>query len=251
MVFSLTGKRFRIRLLKACICLACGYAILPTHANDAIQFNIDVLDVNDRKNIDLSQFSRSGYIMPGVYNMAIHLNKSELPEQNVNFYPPDNDDKGSQACLTAALVEQLGLKPSMLEKLTWWHNGECLDPASLKGMEARGDLATSALYLSIPQAYLEYTAENWGRPRVGMKASPGCCLTTTSTARFSDNSMTAPGVTTSAATAPPVPTWAPGDCAPTGKGESLANPARGKVQTIGWTGAVTTPIARCRRCVRA
>ncbi|HCB3602715.1 MULTISPECIES: outer membrane usher protein [Serratia] len=173
MVFSLTGKRFRIRLLKACICLACGYAILPTHANDAIQFNIDVLDVNDRKNIDLSQFSRSGYIMPGVYNMAIHLNKSELPEQNVSFYPPDNDDKGSQACLTAALVEQLGLKPSMLEKLTWWHNGECLDPASLKGMEARGDLATSALYLSIPQAYLEYTAENWDPPSRWDEGIPG------------------------------------------------------------------------------
>lgn len=34
----------------------------------------------------------------------------------------------------------------------------------MKGMEIRGDLPTTSLYLSIPQAYLEYTDENWDPP---------------------------------------------------------------------------------------
>lgn len=59
-------------------------------------------------------------------------------------------------------------------------SGECLDEVSLKGMEVRGDLATSSLYLSIPQAYLDYVSEDWDPRRAGMKAFRGCCLTTTS-----------------------------------------------------------------------
>ncbi|BEO22615.1 outer membrane usher protein [Serratia nevei] len=173
MALSLAGKRFRIQLLTACIYSACGYAMPLAYAEDGIQFNTDVLDVNDRKNIDLSQFTRSGYIMPGAYTMAIHLNKNELPEQSVNFYPPDGDTNGSQACLTLPLVEQLGLKSGLMGQLTWWRDGECLDPGSLKGMEMRGDLATSALYLSIPQAYLEYTAENWDPPSRWDEGIPG------------------------------------------------------------------------------
>lgn len=55
------------------------------HAADDIQFNTDVLDVTDRNNIDLSQFSRGGYIMPGTYSMVVHINKNDLPEQKSRF----------------------------------------------------------------------------------------------------------------------------------------------------------------------
>lgn len=129
-----------------------------------IEFNTDVLDVTDRANIDLGQFSRNNFIMPGDYLFAVHINKQTLTEQPVAFYPPDNDAKGSEACITSQLVEQLGLKESALLKLTWWHQNQCLDPHSLEGMEVRGDLGAAALYLNIPQAYLEYTAENWDPP---------------------------------------------------------------------------------------
>ena len=48
-----------------------------------IQFNTDILDLNDRTNIDLSQFSRSGFILPGVYPMVVQLNAQSLPEHRV------------------------------------------------------------------------------------------------------------------------------------------------------------------------
>ncbi|HIE1062979.1 TPA: outer membrane usher protein [Serratia marcescens] len=173
MVFYPVRKLFRLQLLRACICMAIGCTSPLGYADDAIQFNTDVLDVNDRKNIDLSQFSRSGYIMPGAYTMSVHINKNELPEQSVNFYPPDDDARGSRACLTPALVDQLGLKPDAVKSLTWWHQGECLDTASLHGMEARGDLASASLYLSIPQAYLEYASPDWDPPSRWDEGIPG------------------------------------------------------------------------------
>ncbi|CAI2526523.1 outer membrane usher protein [Serratia ficaria] len=173
MVFSPAWKLFRPHALGVCIFLALANFSPVAEAEDGIQFNTDILDVNDRQNIDLSQFSRSGYIMPGTYTMVVHLNNSELPEQSISFYPADDDPQSSQACISPTLVEQLGLKPDALKALRWWHQDECLDIASLKGMEARGDLATAALYLSVPQAYLEYSSPDWDPPSRWDEGIPG------------------------------------------------------------------------------
>lgn len=133
-------------------------------AADGMEFNTDVLDVKDRSHIDLSQFTQAGYIMPGSYQMVIRLNRAELPEQPVQFLAPDNDPKGSEACVTPEMVSRLGLKQEAMSRLSWWHDGQCLDPASLSGVEMKGDLGAGALYINMPQAYLEYTAENWDPP---------------------------------------------------------------------------------------
>lgn len=173
MMFLPAGKPFRLHILSACVALVLGSLAGKAGAVEDIQFNTDVLDVNDRKNIDLSQFSRGGYIMPGQYSMAVHVNKTDLQEQPVAFYAPDDDANGSRACLSPELVTQLGLKSDMLKKLRWWHEDGCLDEASLPGMETRGDLATSALYLSIPQAYLDYVSEDWDPPSRWDEGIPG------------------------------------------------------------------------------
>lgn len=138
-----------------------------------VEFNTDILDLNDRTNIDLSQFSRSGFILPGTYPMAVQVNTQPLPEQPVAFYPPDDDPKGSQACLSPDLVAQLGLKQDQMATLMWWKEGECLDIRSLAGMEVTGDLSTSTLYVSLPQAYLEYNAPNWDPPSRWDQGVPG------------------------------------------------------------------------------
>lgn len=155
--------RADLRPVALCV-LAALCSMQVARAADSVEFNTDVLDVKDRSHIDLEQFSRPGYIMPGSYQMVLRINKGELPEQSVQFLAPDNDPKGSVACLTPEMVAQLGLKEDAAHQLTWWHKNQCLDPVSLKGMELRGDLGAGALYVNIPQAYLEYTADNWDPP---------------------------------------------------------------------------------------
>lgn len=145
-------------------------------AVEDIQFNTDILDLNDRTNIDLSQFSRSGFILPGTYPMQVQINSQLLPEQRIPFYPPDDDPKGSQACLSPDLVEQLGLKSDKQAGLNWWRGTECLDISGLPGMEVSGDLSTSTLYISLPQAYLEYNALNWDPPSRWDDGVPGVLI---------------------------------------------------------------------------
>ncbi|OCJ45508.1 outer membrane usher protein [Serratia sp. 14-2641] len=174
-LYYFKGLPLRPSFLGVIISYIIGGAITSVQAAE-FSFNTDVLDVNDRSNIDLEQFSRSGYIMPGDYIMSVHINKQELLEQPVIFYPPDNDPKGSEACVTPELVEQFALKPEMQKKLAWWHQGQCLVVSSLEGMTAKGDLGAAKLYLNIPQAYLEYSSDDWDPPSRWDNGIPGLLL---------------------------------------------------------------------------
>ncbi|WP_258090253.1 outer membrane usher protein [Serratia liquefaciens] len=166
---------FRPRVLGVYIACALGGAGYYASAEE-VQFNTDVLDVKDRGNIDLGQFSRGGYIMPGDYMMLVRINKQELPEQSVIFYPAESDVNDSAACISPTMVEQFGLKPDMKEKLTWWHQGECLTLESLPGASTRADLGSASLTVSLPQAYLEYAADNWDPPSRWDEGIPGLLL---------------------------------------------------------------------------
>lgn len=157
---------FHFKPLYIYIVLGLALSICKVHSAFAedVQFNTDVLDVKDKENIDLSHFSRAGYIMPGAYPMAIHVNRDELPIELVSFYPDENDTDNSIPCVTPEMMKTLGLKPKSLEQVTWQHNNECADFNSIPGMTAKGDLAQSLLYISIPQAYMEFSSDTWDPP---------------------------------------------------------------------------------------
>lgn len=141
-----------------------------------IQFNTDVLDVSDRKHIDLSHFARAGYVMPGKYTMTLRVNHHELNEVNVVFRAPENDPKGSEPCITAAIASQIGLKSKMNKQLTWTNGGSCIDLSSLPGAKVTGNLSDNTLDISIPQAYIEYIADNWDPPSRWDQGIPGFIL---------------------------------------------------------------------------
>ncbi|MGH8361458.1 MAG: fimbria/pilus outer membrane usher protein, partial [Pseudomonas sp.] len=151
----------------------------------AAEFNTDVLDLIDRSNIDLSQFARSGFILPGTYSMVVQLNTQPISEQSVAFFAPDDDPKGSVPCLSRELVEQLGLKASGADQLKWWKGGQCLDVTGLPGMEVSADLGTSTLDINLPQAYLEYSAINWDPPSRWDEGVPGLLVDYNMTAQSS------------------------------------------------------------------
>lgn len=155
---------FRLSSLGAAIIFSLSGISTPLWAAEAIEFNTDVLDLEDKNNINLEQFSRAGYIMPGTYSFALKVNGEHLSDVVVPFYTAENDPQESDACLSPEIVEQLGLTSSAKKSLTWWHDGQCLAASSLPGMQIRGELANSSIYVSLPQAYLEYTAPNWDPP---------------------------------------------------------------------------------------
>lgn len=155
-----TRKYPQISLLSAFI-----FASLSVHADDSIQFNTDVLDVKDRANISLEQFSHAGYLMPGDYTFTVRVNDHSLSgEHTITYYQDEKDENDSNACVPKEVVAELGLKEKYLNQVTWWHNHECLDPKSLDGMTINGDLSTTSLNITVPQEYMEYISDTWDPP---------------------------------------------------------------------------------------
>ncbi|WP_154675988.1 FimD/PapC N-terminal domain-containing protein, partial [Entomohabitans teleogrylli] len=119
-------------------------------------------DAEDRANIDLSRFSRAGYIMPGIYTLSIRLNDQRISEQEVAFIERRvNDRPIVEACLAPRQVEQLGLREDALKMIAWRDDGNCADFSALDGVVLRGDLSESTLYVAVPQAWLEYQDASW------------------------------------------------------------------------------------------
>lgn len=155
--------RMRYRLLAVIIAtLLSGKSVL-TWGQD-VQFNMDVLDVEDRKNIDLNQFSQAGHIMPGDYLLTVKVNQQSLGEERVLFESQENSETGSVPCLSPTLVAQFGLTSEAEKSLKWSTDGSCLVLSSLSGLSATGDLASSSLLVNVPQAYLEYNSPDWDPP---------------------------------------------------------------------------------------
>lgn len=131
--------------------------------SQAIEFNLDVLDAEDRDNVDLSRFSRLGYVMPGNYIMAVYLNEQNIAdrEQTIPFYADTNVANTTKLCFPAELVRRLGLTEEAASKVIFWHQKECADFSALPGLTLKGDIANGTLYVSAPQAFLEYSDPNW------------------------------------------------------------------------------------------
>lgn len=138
--------------------------LLPPALAKAIEFNTDVLDIEDRSNVDLEQFNRVGFIMPGKYTLNVLVNNHSLEEMPVIFNESESSTTGSIACISPEITEKLGLTKEVLNNISWKNDGQCLNLTTLKDITATGDLSTSSLYISIPQAYLEQVYEDWDPP---------------------------------------------------------------------------------------
>lgn len=162
------SKQYTIRPVAALIYLIiagmAGASSTALAASD-IEFNADILDLKDKQNIDLSDFSRAGYIMPGKYEFVVRVNNNELADMyTINYIVPENDPKGSVPCIPASLVDQFALKPEWAKKVKWNDNGACFDESSLPGMTTSTNLGNSSFIVTIPQAYVEYSAPDWDPP---------------------------------------------------------------------------------------
>ncbi|EFK4582158.1 fimbria/pilus outer membrane usher protein [Escherichia coli] len=155
------------------------FAGMPVYA---IDFNTDVLDTEDKKNIDVSRFSQAGYIMPGEYLMEIRVNNQAISPsafQVVFLEPPFASDKEKtlpQACLTSGIVSRMGLTESAQKKVTYWNNEQCIDFSQLPGVEIRPNPAEGILNINIPQAWLEYSDASWLPPSRWDNGIPGLLI---------------------------------------------------------------------------
>lgn len=146
---------------KTILSLIILHSFISYAGEDDIEFNINILNAEDRENINLAVFSRDLYIVPGVYPFKLYINNVYLPEEKI--YIVSLGDETSEACLTFDIVEKFNLNKSALSSLEWQKMDEleCLKMASLAGMTAQPDLSNNALTINIPKMHQEYSTFDW------------------------------------------------------------------------------------------
>ncbi|EOI7182088.1 fimbria/pilus outer membrane usher protein [Salmonella enterica] len=128
-----------------------------------VEFNTHLLDTDNRKNVDLSAYSREGYVAPGEYLLDIILNGKTIKEQQVvNFYL-NSDKSNSYACLTPSLIELMALKNEVKDNLSFYPGTQCVHfTASDRSVVYSPDNQT--LSVTVPQADLLYQDGEWSPP---------------------------------------------------------------------------------------
>lgn len=153
---------------------------LLARESGAVEFNTDVVDAEDKGNIDFTAFSRAGYVMPGSYQMQVSLNGDSVGNEiSVPFYVRSSSGEKEplpEACLPLSLVDKLGLKEASRQKVGAWHQGQCADFRGLPGVQITPDLSRSRVNLNIPQAWLEYSDASWLPPSRWDNGIPGVLL---------------------------------------------------------------------------
>ncbi|CUI30345.1 Outer membrane usher protein papC precursor [Achromobacter sp. 2789STDY5608621] len=136
----------------------------------ATEFSSGFLNTKDKRNIDLSTFSRDGYLAPGSYLVDFYLNQRLIQGQYLVKVVPVIDD-GSVFCITPAMLDMLTLKDDAVARLANVNTeaGPCIDldtPDSK--VEYRPD--SQSLTVTLPQAWLQYQDPDWVPPA---RWSPG------------------------------------------------------------------------------
>nr|WP_322013507.1 fimbria/pilus outer membrane usher protein [Paraburkholderia sp. J12] len=145
------------RLKKSVLCLAT--MLLGSHAY-ATTFNDQFLNIDDSKNLDLTQFSRAGYTSPGDYLLDVQVNDQYFGRQSIRFIA-GSEPGTSHACLPEELIKGFGLKPDLFKTLPRTDDGACVDLEKIDGVTVKYDKSTARLKINVPQIAFEYDDPNY------------------------------------------------------------------------------------------
>ncbi|ECW2471838.1 fimbrial biogenesis outer membrane usher protein, partial [Salmonella enterica subsp. enterica serovar Java] len=122
----------------------------------ATEFSAGFLKNSDHSSVDLSAFSRDGYVAPGDYLLDIYLN-DRLIRSQYTVTAVDAGDGRSLFCITPALTDMLGLKEESRRQLAPVEgtDGRCLN---LTSADSRVQYSpdNQSLTVTLPQAWMEY-----------------------------------------------------------------------------------------------
>ncbi|WP_168191914.1 fimbria/pilus outer membrane usher protein [Chromobacterium phragmitis] len=156
----------RQRTYIAALALALG----PGFAH-AVEFNDAFLQLGPDNSVNLEQFEKAGYIVPGRYIVDIYLNQRFLQQMELDFRP-DGSEQEVRPCLPPDLVRQLGLRASIL----WPQDSQCVDLAAVSQAKVRYSKSSGKLDIQIPQAELAFRDEDYAPPETWNDGIPAAML---------------------------------------------------------------------------
>lgn len=134
-------------------------------AAQATEFSTGFLNAKDKRNIDLSTFSRDGYFAPGNYLLDLYLDQRLIQSQTLVRAVPVIGD-GTVFCVTPGMIDMLSLRDDIRERLAHVdaaEGGPCID-LNTPDSQVTYSAERQSLTLTVPQAWLQYQDPDWVPP---------------------------------------------------------------------------------------
>lgn len=158
----------------------------------AVQFDSTFLRTDPTQTVDVSRFSQSNPVSPGVYSVDIFVNETRVAHQDVRFAAV-SEAQGARGCLSRSMLEKLGVdfakvgadssaKPAAplhadtdadAREAHRVHAGEpadadeCVDlAATVPDAAVDFDFTEQKLMLSVPQKYMRNAARGYVPPEM-------------------------------------------------------------------------------------
>ncbi|EBP3252148.1 fimbrial outer membrane usher protein StdB [Salmonella enterica] len=152
-----------MKITRLAILITLTFSVLKSQATE---FNASLLDSGNLSNVDLTAFSREGYVAPGNYILDIWLNDQPVREQYPVRVVPVAGLDAAVICVTTDMVAMLGLKDKIihgLKPVTGIPDGQCLELRSADS-QVRYSAENQRLTFIIPQAWMRYQDPDWVPP---------------------------------------------------------------------------------------
>lgn len=187
---------FSYRLKINFIIIIITISVYTISRGNTIEFNTDILDLEDKKHIDFTGFSNPGYILPGEYQLQIKVNGQNIGngEIPIVFYPELLNEKynkkiaETRACLPISLGGRLGLTEEAKKNIVLSHSENCLDFSKSLGVTINPNINNAYLNIVIPQKWLEYRDDSWLPPSLWDNGISGLLFDYNIYANYTQNS---------------------------------------------------------------
>ncbi|WP_311751506.1 fimbria/pilus outer membrane usher protein [Proteus columbae] len=143
------------------ILLLCLAFFAQAELDDSVEFNIHMLDAEDRDNVDLSRFATSNYIIPGMYYLDIRINGRDFPRQNINYV--EVKPNYSIACIDPTLLKKLTVNEEN-QKFIEEISPDCFNINQLPGISIKND--GGILDIVMPRSLMKYEDADWTPPEL-------------------------------------------------------------------------------------
>lgn len=154
--------------------------------NSTIEFETRALDLHNKDNVNLSNFSRPDYLPEGSYLLSLKLNNRSIITEK--FKVVEFNGK-SKVCFPAELLGKFDIKNASLQKIITnnpFGDDSCIIISDNDGITVNVDRRKNELLLTIPQAMLNYNDPNWTPPSQWDEGIPGILLDYTVTGSHYD-----------------------------------------------------------------
>lgn len=90
---------YKYKFVTIAVCLFIGTFSSNIHGDNDVKFSVNMLNLDDNENIDVSKFSKSNYIQPGTYNMDWQVNQLKILEQKFTIYQDEKNTDNTVLCI--------------------------------------------------------------------------------------------------------------------------------------------------------